>query len=416
MPEATVTMDPGQGRLAENIVYFARLLRKSGLSIGPGDILHAVEAVVAIGVGDRDDFYWALHAVLIRRHEDHRLFHQAFQIFWRNPRFLEQMRAALLPQVRAPVESDWPELIRRLVEAVAEPGARDKDPEDRVEFDAALTTSAQELLASKDFEQMSGEELMMARRMLRELELPQQQMETRRFKAHYSGARIDLRRTIRDSMRTGGNVIQLRRRKRIQRKVPLVILCDISGSMSRYSRMVLHFAHSLTNHWDRVHTFTFGTRLTNITRHLQQKDVDKAVDQAAGAVKDWEGGTRIGASLREFNYRWSRRVLTQSPIVLLVTDGLDRENADDIAVQIERIQRSCRRLIWLNPLLRFEHFEPLAAGVKALLPYVDDFRPAHNIESLVDLGKALSAVSNIKRLQPLAVVPSSQVHHSAGTH
>jgi uncharacterized protein with von Willebrand factor type A (vWA) domain len=391
VPEVRASRDLRNGRLAENIIYFARLLRDSGLSIGPGDILHAVEAVETIGVADRDDFYWALHAVLIRRHEDHQLFHQAFQIFWRNPRFLEQMRAALLPQVRAPVESDMPELIRRLVEAVTIPGDRDTQPEDRVEFDAELTTSAEELLASKDFEQMSTEELLMARRMLRTLELPQQQVETRRFKSHPSGARIDLRRTIRDSMRTGGNVVQLRMRKRIRRKVPIVILCDISGSMSRYSRMVLHFAHSLANNWDRVHTFTFGTRLTNITRHLQQKDVDKAVDQAAAAVKDWEGGTRIGACLRDFNHRWSRRVLTQNPIVLLVTDGLDRENADDISEQIERVQRSCRRLIWLNPLLRFEHFEPLAAGVKALLPNVDDFRPAHNIESLVDLGKVLSA-------------------------
>ena len=391
MPEVTEDREPGQGRLAQNILYFARLLRDSGLSIGPGDIVHAVEAVEAIGVSNRADFYWALHAVLVRRHEDHPLFHQAFQIFWRNPRFLEQMRAALLPQVRAPVESDWPEVMRRLVEAAAVTGERDMEPEDRVEFDAALTTSAEEILASKDFEQMSGEELRMARRMLRTLQLPQQLVETRRFKSHHSGARIDLRRTIREGMRTGGNVVQLHRRKRIRRKVPLVILCDISGSMSRYSRMVLHFAHSLTNNWDRVHTFTFGTRLTNITRHLQQKDVDKAVDQAAGAVKDWEGGTRIGACLRDFNFTWSRRVLTQNPIVLLVTDGLDRENADDIGIQIERIQRSCRRLIWLNPLLRFEHFEPLAAGVKALLPYVDDFRPSHNIDSLVELGEVLSA-------------------------
>jgi len=399
VPEKSASGAAEQGRLAENIIFFGRLLRDSGLSIGPGDMLHAVEAVGAIGVASREDFYWALHAVLIRRHEDHHLFHQAFQIFWRNPRFLEQMRSALLPQVRAPVETDLPELIRRLVEAVAKPGERAAEPKESVEFDAALTTSTEEYLATKDFEQMSGEELRLARQMLQNLDLPQQMVQTRRFKSHHSGARVDLRRTIRDTMRTGGNVVQLRMRKHTRRKVPVVILCDISGSMSRYSRMVLHFAHSLTNSWDRVHTFTFGTRLTNISRHLQQKDIDKAVDQAAAAVVDWEGGTRIGACLRHFNYRWSRRVLAQSAIVLLVTDGLDRDNADDISTQVERIQRSCRRLIWLNPLLRFEHFEPLAAGVKALMPFVDDFLPAHNIESLVDLGKVLSARERPERSQ-----------------
>ncbi len=386
-----MTKDAGQGRLAENVVHFGRLLREAGLSIGPGDILHAIDAIRAVGVTHRDDFYWALHAVLIRRHEDHYLFHQAFQIFWRNPRFLEQMRAALLPQIRAPVDSELPELTRRLLEAVTNSGGNDLKPDHGIEFDAALTSSAREQLATKDFEQMSSEELQVARRMLKALSLPQQMVQTRRFQSHHLGARIDLRRTIRESMRTGGNVLELRMRKPIKRRVPLVILCDISGSMSRYSRMLLHFAHSVTNTWERVHTFTFGTRLTNISRYLQNKDVDKAMDRAAVAVEDWQGGTRIGACLRDFNYLWARRVLAQGAIVILATDGLDREHGDDISVQIARVQRSCRRLIWLNPLLRYEHFQPLAVGVKALLPFVDDFRPAHNIASLVELGEALSS-------------------------
>jgi uncharacterized protein with von Willebrand factor type A (vWA) domain len=204
------------------------------------------------------------------------------------------------------------------------------------------------------------------------------------------GPRIDLRGTLRTSLRGNADVIPLRRRAQRKEHPPLAVLCDISGSMSRYSRMFLHFLHAITNDRDRVHTFLFGTRLTNVTRHLRHRDVDVALAGVARAVADWSGGTRIGASLKEFNLRWSRRVLAHNAVVLLISDGLDRDAGADLSEAMERLHKSCRRLIWLNPLLRFDGFEPVALGVRLMLPHVDAFLPAHNIDSLADLARALA--------------------------
>jgi uncharacterized protein with von Willebrand factor type A (vWA) domain len=373
-------------------MYFARALRAAGLPIGPGRVLDAVRAVEAVGVTDRNDFYWTLHAIFVNRRDQRELFDQCFHLFWKDPQLLERMLALALPQIPGgAAEPDPPS--RRVAEALA--GNRDDvapetDEETEVEFDAALTYSAQEVLQEKDFEDMSADEIEAAKRAIQRLHLPLHQLPTRRFRRDPAGARINMRGTMRAALRAGGHTIPLVRERPRRRPPPIVVLCDISGSMSRYSRMLLHFMHVLTNDRDRVHCLLFGTRLTNVTRYLREKDIDIALDRIADAVDDWSGGTRIGHCLHEFNRDWSRRVLGQGALILFVSDGLDRDAAHGLAAEMERLHKSCRSLIWLNPLLRYDGFEPRAAGIRAILPHVDDFRPVHNLASLAQLTEILS--------------------------
>jgi uncharacterized protein with von Willebrand factor type A (vWA) domain len=379
-------------RLTANLMHFARALRAAGLPVGPGKVLQAVEAVRAVGITDRRDFYWTLHAVFVNRRDQRELFDQAFHVFWRNPDILKRMMGLLLPGMRTPPSPDDKEMSRRIAEALRPPGSADagEGPEKtEIEVDAALTVSDQELLQAKDFEKMSGEELAQAKQLLARMALPVAQATTRRWRPDPRGPRVDPRATLRRMLHAGGDVVELARRSRRTRPPPLVVLCDISGSMSRYSRMLLHFMHAVTNDRDRVYSFTFGTRLTNITRHLRHKDVDVALEAVSGAVEDWSGGTRIGVALKEFNRVWARRVLGQGAVVLLITDGLDRDAGEGLGREAERLHKSCRRLVWLNPLLRWEGFAPKSSGIRALLPHVDDFRPAHNLDSLAALAGAL---------------------------
>ncbi len=393
---AAANTPPMAGRMAENIMHFARTLRAAGLPVGPGKVLTAVDAVRAVGLRRRDDFYWALHAVFVNRRDQKEVFDQAFHVFWRNPQILEKMMGLLLPEVRA-AGSEEPEkekeLSRRVAEALS--AARVEPPqgegkEDRVDIDAALTFSSKELLHEMDFENMSAEEEARAKAAIAALRLPIQNVATRRFRSAASGRRADLRATMRAALRSGSDAIPLRWKTPRRRHPPLVVICDVSGSMSRYSRMLLHFMHAVTSDRDRVHTFVFGTRLTNITRHLRHKDVDVALDKVADTVVDWSGGTRIGACLHDFNAKWSRRVLGQGALVLFISDGLDRDNAADLAREVERLHKSCRRLIWLNPLLRYDGYEPKSLGARALAPHVDDFRSVHNLDSLSQLTQVLS--------------------------
>lgn len=378
------------GRLYQNIMYFARALRAAGLPIGPGKVLDALSAVRAVGVQDRRDFYWALHAVFVNRHDQEELFDQAFHIFWRNPQLLEKMLALMLPSIAAPEQEKGEEMNRRLAEALQGDGqGKEEEGETEIELDAAMTFSAQEMLREMDFEKMSNEEVARARQALARLALPLADLPTRRFTPDPRGARVDMRATMRAQLRSAG-VIALKRKQRRTRPPPLVVLCDISGSMSRYSRVFLHFMHAVTNDRDRVYTFLFGTRLSNVTRYLRYKDIDIALDKVTQVVEDWSGGTRIGQCLADFNRHWSRRVLGQGAIVLLITDGLDRDAGAGISEEIERLHKSCRRLIWLNPLLRYDAFEPKSLGMRAILPHVDEFRPVHNLASLDELVKALS--------------------------
>jgi uncharacterized protein with von Willebrand factor type A (vWA) domain len=383
------------GLLCENIMHFARVLRRAGLPVGPGQVLDALRAVIQIGVSDRNDFYWALHAVFVTRLAQREVFDQVFHIFWRNPDILDRMMQLILPDIsnssNTGVEPE--DVLRRVAEALTsdegdQPGTKE---EKDVEFDAALTWSSSESLGKKDFEKMSTEEIQLAIAEVHRMRLPLNYVATRRFKASTSGTRIDPRRTMRAALRSGTDFIPLMRCKRRMRRPPLVVICDISGSMERYSRMLLHFMHTVTNDRDRVHTFLFGTCLTNVTRYLRYKDVDEALEKVGEAASDWSGGTRIRQSLRDFNKFWSRRVLTQGAVVVLISDGLDRDEGDGLTYEMQRLHKSCRRLIWLNPLLRYEDFKPKSIGIRAMLPHVDDFKTIHNLNSFRELISILQA-------------------------
>jgi len=394
------------GKLAENVMHFARVLRAAGLPVGPNKVIDALRALEVAGITRRDDFYWTLASVFLDKREQFELYDQAFHIFWRDPRMLERVMALLLPQAYGRVEDEEaPPPPNRLAEALMPPRQTQKPDEEapeKVEIDAAFTVSEREVLQKTDFESMTNEELAQAKKLIATLRMPIPEVRTRRMRRDPRGARVDMRASLRSSLRSGSDLIALERRSQTRRHPPLVVLCDISGSMSRYSRMFLHFLHAITNDRDRVYTFVFGTRLTNITRHLRHRDVDVALAHVAQAVADWSGGTRIGTSIKEFNLRWSRRVLGQNAVVLIITDGLDRDLGHELDAEMERLHKSCRRLIWLNPLLRYEGFEPRPAGVRAMLPHVDAFLPAHNIESLVDLARALSAAPAPRHARRLA--------------
>jgi len=377
------------GRLAENIVYFARALRAAGIPVGPGSVLDALEALRVAGIGTRDDFYWTLHAVFVKRHEHSVLFDQAFRIFFRRRGYIDQLLAMLLPQTPAGPQQAPQAGATRVHEALFA-GFDDKLKKDReVELDARLTVSDREVLQQKDFAQMTTAEIAAAKDAMKRLVLPLAELRTRRLTPHRRGHLIDIRRTLRASMKGGGDFIDLRFIGPKTRPPPLVALLDISGSMSQYSRIFLHFLHALTDARKRVSTFLFGTRLTNVTRALRERDPDDALAACSAAVPDWSGGTRIASSLRAFNRLWARRVLAQGAVVLLITDGLERDADETLAFEMDRLHRSCRRLIWLNPLLRFEGFEARARGIKAMLPHVDEMRPIHSLESMAGLVAAL---------------------------
>lgn len=397
------------GRLVDNLMHFARLLRAAGLPIGPGKVLDALAAVTAVGIARRDDLYWALHAVFVSHPRQRMIFDQAFHVFWRNPKLLERMQRLALPVFRYPSEAAAEPLARRLAEALAgdrSQGAAAPPAAAERRIDAALSWSASARLRSVDFEAMSRAEVEQAKAAVAALRPTLRSMPTRRYKAHHTGSRIDIRATLRSALRGGGAAVAPLRRRRRRRPPPLVVLCDISGSMSGYSRMLLHFAHALGVERSRVHTFVFGTRLTNITRQLRERDADVALARVAQEIADWHGGTRIGECLHTFNRDWSRRVLAQGAVVLLVTDGLDRAAGAGLAREMERLHKSCRRLIWLNPLLRYAEFEPRARGVQAMLPHVDEFRTVHNLQSLADLARALRA--GPRRQRAAAFAPGAQ--------
>ncbi|HWM88729.1 MAG TPA: VWA domain-containing protein [Kofleriaceae bacterium] len=374
--------------LAGNILRFARLLRRAGLAGGPETALAALRAAEAVNILERDELYWALHAVLVRRPEDHELYDQAFGHFFRVREVADDAYSMLMSRSQVPRR---PALSRRVSEAFRAPDQGEAMGE-KIELAATLATSGAEVLRTRDFEQMSAAELARARAAAARIDLLVRPLPTRRFQPWPRG-RLDLPRTIRDAMRTFGDVAPLRFRRRRLRPPPLVALCDISGSMGRYSEMLLAFLHAVSAARPRVHTFLFGTRLSNVTRTLRHRDVDEALARCGREVVDWGGGTRLGACLQQFNRHWSRRVLSQGAVVLLITDGLDSDAGAGLGAAAERLHKSCRRLIWLNPLLRWDGFEPRAQGVRALLPHVDEHRPVHNLESLEQLAQALARLN-----------------------
>lgn len=392
---------PDDPKLTHNITYFARALRKAGLPIGPGRVIDAIRAVEAAGFTDKRDFYWTLHACFVNRPEHRVIFSQIFRLYWRDPRYMEHMMAMMLPAIRGVQEDKAAQPAeKRAAQALLDgqfpdiPEEDDTEEETLIEVDASMTVSTEERLKTLDFEQMSAEEVAEAKRMLARLSLPVKPIPSRRTQASLRGKRIDWRRTMRGAMRRGGELHEIALKSPKPRWPNLVVLCDISGSMSQYSRMVLHFLHAVANEkgagWAKVHAFTFGTRLTNITRHLATRDVDQALRTAGAEAQDWEGGTRIGDCIHSFNRDWSRRVMGQGAVVLLITDGLDRGDAPALSKEMERLHLSSRRLIWLNPLLRWDGFAPKAQGIMAMLPHVDTFRAGHSIATLEELAAAIS--------------------------
>ncbi|MEO0329904.1 MAG: VWA domain-containing protein [Pseudomonadota bacterium] len=379
------------GKLAENILYFARTLRAAGMKVGPASVIDCVRAVEAAGIADRDDFYWVLHSVLVNRHEDHVIFDGAFRLFWRSRDLVEKMLQMFSPQVREDEQREKAKAGEARVSQALFSGQEQQKEFERpeIDIDASFTVSGSEVLRDKDFAQMSAEEMAVAKRAMSKMKLSVSTVPTRRFRPIKRKAKADPRRMLAKSMRTGGDLIlpQFRQRKVVE--PPLVILADISGSMSQYSRVFLHFFHALSEERRHVHTFLFGTRLTNITRQLRNKDIDVALDESARKAKDWSGGTRIGDALENFNQHWSRRVLGQGAIVLLITDGLERDEGLLLNKEMDRLHLSCRRLIWLNPLLRFDAFEAAARGIRVMLPHVDEFRPVHSLNALTDICAAL---------------------------
>ena len=379
-----------EGRLAENIVYFARALRAAGMPVGPGAVLDALEALNVARVGLRDDFYWTLHAVFVKRHEHTILFDQAFRIFFRKRGYIDKLIASMLPQTLEPAAKSPAPGAQRIQEALFSGLNEHAKDQSEIEVDARLTVSDREVLQKKDFAQMTAAEIAAAKDAIARLTLPLDEVRTRRLTQNRRGHLIDIRRTLRASMKAGGAVIDLKYLGPRLKEPPIVALLDISGSMSEYTRLFLHFLHAVTDARKRVTTFLFGTRLTNVTRAIRQRDPDEALAACSANVADWSGGTRIASSLRIFNKQWARRVLGQGAVVLLITDGLERDADDTLAFEIDRLHRSCKRLIWLNPLLRFHAFEARAKGVQTMLPHVDELRPIHNLDSMKELVRALS--------------------------
>ncbi len=397
--------------LAQNVMHFARLLRRTGLRVGPAETVAAAEALTFIDLSSRAEVHAVLRAVMIHNAEDLPLFDEAFELFWRAP---EAETAATAMGPLAPMPPGG----RRLAEAMAGNGPSQQAQVKEEKPDAADSFAATERLQRMDFEAMGGAEIAAAKAEIRKLSLPLDELRTRRWRPAATGRNVDLAATIRASLRTGGEIVGLEKRKNQTRPPPLVVLCDISGSMSRYAQILLHFLHSVANDRDRVSIFLFGTRLSNVTRQLKHRDPEVAFQMVSKLVPDWSGGTRIGETLEEFNRLWARRVLGQGAVVLLVTDGLDRSGAAGLDEAMARLHRSCRRLIWLNPLLRWDGFAPKAQGVRAMLPHVDEFRPVHNLESSEDadcqpLGTGRGAQYGVNCMEGPAMTDAESVLETA---
>ena len=388
MPTAIDHLNPPTGQIADNVVGFARALRAAGLPVGPGSVIDAMNALQVIDIGNRGDVYTTLESIFVKRHEHALIFAQAFDLFFRAANEWQHM----LDSVPLPdhARKKPPPAARRVQEAMSQPAIREETPQAE-EQELRLSVSDAEILQKKDFAQMSAAEIAQVIRAIDDMKLPQAELVTRRRQPDPRGLRLDMRRTIRRSLRTSGEIIDIRKLGQIEKPAPIVALLDISGSMSEYTRLFLHFLHAITDARKRVSVFLFGTRLTNVTRALRAKDPDEALASCSRTVEDWAGGTRIATSLHSFNKLWARRVLGQGAIVLLISDGLEREADDRLAFEMDRLHRSCRRLIWLNPLLRYSGFEAKAQGIKMMLPHVDEFRPVHNLSSIEGLVEALSA-------------------------
>lgn len=378
------------GHLADNILHFARVLRSAGIPLASERIVMATEAVMAVGIGSLEDLRYSLCCTLITSADQQNLFDQAFTAFWRDPDLLGKAMQMLLPKVDGGVASPH-EANRRLAEALATParprGAKDQDDEEKQSIEASLSFSNRELLQKADFETLSAAEWVAVTRLIAQM-LPQMPLVlSRRKKAALHRGPIDMRRVARYALRSGGEIMQLPRRTRRKQAMRVVTLLDISGSMTSYSRMFLYFLHALTRADPRTQTLVFGTRLTDLSAAMREADPDDAVAKAVSLVDDWNGGTRIALNLSRFNKDIGHRMAGSRSMVLLVSDGLERDDPTMLGKEAARLSRRCRRLLWLNPLLRYQGFEAKASGVRALLPHVDEHLPVHNLQSLMALAR-----------------------------
>ena len=385
------------GSILHNLMLFGEVLRRLGLDFGSGNMLDLVRATEDVPLGRKQDFRQAARSLLVHRKQDLPLFDEAFQVFWRRPatgettrdlRSMGEQRRYRNPQVAPPPGAD----------SDAE-GSPDSNDDSQPAVDLTRTYSAQEVLRDKDFADFTPRELAQAKEMLAGLSWDLGRRRTRRM-IPGDGDALDLRRTLRDNLRYGGELLELAHRQPRDKPRSLVLICDVSGSMERYTRLLLHFSHVIAGDLNRVEAFLFATRLTRITRYLNYRSIDQAVSEVSRAVPDWAGGTRIGDTLKTFNYRWARRVLRSSSVALIISDGWDRGDPELLAHEMARLQRSCQRLIWLNPLLGSPSYQPLTQGMQAALPYIDDFLPAHNLNSLHALARHLNQVGPRRRLGP----------------
>ena len=388
--------------LLKNLLHFTRLLGDLGLDVQATRALDIAEALEYVKIGRRRDFYHALRCLLVHRPQDIPVFDEAFQRFWRRPpgdpttqeiRAMGTHRRTGTPQIVAPVtepnDSAKPEGSTSTI---------------KVERVAALSYSERETLGTKDFARFTSDEIEQAKRVMAQLRWHFGVRRTRRWKVG-RGRVPDLRRVIRNNLKHGNELIEIPTRQRAVRRRPLVLLCDVSGSMERYTRMLLYFVHCVAGWNDRVEVFLFATQLTRITRHLRRRTADEVVARATGRVPDFAGGTRIGDTLSAFNRSWARRILGHGSVILLISDGWDRGNPLQLTTEIARLQRTAHRLIWLNPLLGSPDYAPLTRGMRAALPFVDDFLPAHNLVSLETLAAHLNALPDRRPLRRHARVP-----------
>ena len=375
----------------KNLLLFGRLLRVMGLDVGASEMIDLTHALAWIDIGKKQDVYQSARAILVRRHEDYPLFDQAWRAFWRKPTDPTQQRLEMIADPRL-----MPKPLRVPRSSMAEADDGSKREEETVEVHALQSYSQAEILRRKDFASFTWEEVQQAKRLMQQMRWRVGERRTRRRRPVNAGEFLDLRRIVRGNLRHGGELLSLEWKRRKSKPRPLVILCDISGSMEHYTRMLLHFVHTISSgfDFDRVEVFLFSTRLTRITRPLAFKDVDDALDAVEQQVEDWGGGTRIGEALHQFNFRWARRVLGRGAVVMVISDGWDRGQPEQLAKEMERLQKSCYRLIWLNPLVGSEGYQPLTQGLQAALPYVDDFLSVRNLNSLEQLGRKLSEMSD----------------------
>lgn len=376
------------GNLLSNCVLFGRMLRALGVEITPTQVVDLVDSLHYVNIGSRQDFKNSARTVLISRREHLPLFDEAFDLFWqaRGKTALLQLDLSELLQKQEKQQQE--EVYRR---TPATEHDKQSLPEEEPEEERVLTYSDLEILRQKDFSRLDEEEMAAVRRLMLQTQWQLEPRRTRRTVRAAQGAILDLRRTIRQNLRHGGELLHLARKERKRKRRPVVLICDISGSMERYSRVLLQFIYVVTSRLDRVESFVFSTRLTRITRELRRSNIDEALREASAVVHDWAGGTRIGESIRTFNYDWARRVLGQGAIVMIISDGWDRGDVTLLEREMDRLHRSCHRLIWLNPLLGAADYQPLVRGIKAALPHVDDFLPVHNLASLEQLADLLAA-------------------------